>query len=597
MATSAPTTPRRIVDSGVEMTARDGVVLRAVVHRPDSSTPRPIVLVRNPYGEPLTRNLPIVAFLRAGFAVVLQDCRGTGDSDGVFVPFEGEEADTVDAIGWCAGLPFSNGRVVMYGASYSGMVQLAAASQAPPSLVGVIPVVSTHDYQTGLAYRGGAVQMGQLTGWYTMKVLQTLQYRAQRGEDVGGLIAAFGRHARDPWASIGSAALADAPVLGDVLPTWRRWLQNDTTGSYWGGVSYRDRRDAVTVPGLHIGGWFDLFLGGTLENFRYLRSHAATERARAGQRLIVGPWQHVDQSGTVGDLSFGPAASAVAVGVEGAVAEFAAAAAEGRDIPGPPVRIYTMNAGTWRDEQEWPLTRTRWTPWYLHPDGSLAPSEPEADAGATEYRHDPQDPVPMLGGQSGVFAGGLSGGNEWAPGPRDQRPLDGRTDILRFTGSPLETDVEVTGPVSVVLYAATTADDADFVARLIDVHPDGRAIGVVDGIVRAKFRDGQDEAHPVAPGAVVEYRIDLWATSWLFRRGHRIRVDVASSSYPNWDVNGGRSGNNATLEPAHRCAATQTIFHSSGRPSHVVLPIIPAPSRDAAGEPVHQESHNQGELQ
>lgn len=564
---------RRFVDSDVEMTTRDGVVLRAVVHRYATRERQPIILVRNPYGEPLTRNLPIIAFMDAGFAVAIQDCRGTGASDGVFVPFEGEADDTVDAIRWCAELPFGDGRVVTYGASYSGMVQLAAAVEQPEALAGIIPIVTPDDYQGGLAYRGGALQLGQLTGWYTMKTLQSLLYRAQHGEDVRELLGRFGRHAADMWTSVGSAATADAPVISEVLPTWRRWIENDTTGQYWPAVSYRESRSRISVPGLHIGGWFDLFLGGTLDNFARVRATAETERARTGQRLIIGPWQHVDQSGTVGDLSFGPAASAAGIGLETIVAEFARAAAAGEEPQGPPVRVYVMNAGRWREAEEWPPPGTRFVPWYLQPGGALSPQVPDDDGGESTYVHDPADPVPMRGGQSGVFAGGLAGGSEWTAGPRDQRPLDDRPDILRFVSAPLADDLEVTGPVSVVLYAATTADDTDFVARLVDVVPDGRALGVVDGIVRAKFREGQDAVRPVTPGEIVAYRIDLWATSWLFRAGHRIRVDIASSSYPNWDVNGGALSNNAMQRPGERRAATQRIAHHRAGASYILLPV------------------------
>ncbi|MFV0374921.1 CocE/NonD family hydrolase, partial [Microbacterium sp.] len=574
-------TIRRLVDRGVPMTARDGVVLRSVVHRVADRDTQPIALVRNPYGEPLTRNLPVWALLDAGFAVVIQDCRGTADSDGQFVPFEGEAADTVDAIEWAGALPFSDGRVVMYGASYSGMVQLAAAVRQPAALAGIIPVVAPDDYHTRLAYRGGAFQMGQLTGWYTMKSLQSLQYRAAAGEDVRELFGRFARHAADPWRSIASGPLAEAPVLSELFPTWGRWTGNDAAGDYWPTVSYRDQRDRIAVPGLHIGGWFDLFLGGTLANFTELQAHAATERARAGQRLIIGPWQHTDQSGTVGDLSFGAASSAAGIGLEATVTGFAAAAAGDTDIPGPAVRVYVMNAGRWREADTWPLPQAVPTPWYLQPGGGLSPQAPGADGGESGFVHDPTDPVPMRGGQSGIFAGGLGGGVEWGPGPRDQRPLDDRGDLLRFTSAPLDADLEATGPVTVRLHAATDADDTDFVARLIDVYPDGRAIGVVDGIVRAKFRGGQDRARPITPGQLVEYEIDLWATSWLFRAGHRIRIDVASSSYPNWDVNGGHLRNNATVDPTERRTATQRVRHDSAHPSHVVLPLVPPePNRE-----------------
>jgi putative CocE/NonD family hydrolase len=567
--------PQRLVESAIPMTARDGVVLRSVVHRMVDRDTQPIALVRNPYGEPLTRNLPIAALLAAGFAVIIQDCRGTGDSDGEFVPFENEGPDTEDAIRWSAQLPFSNGRVIMYGQSYSGMVQFAGAVANPEGLAGIIPVFAPHDYHTGLAYRGGAAQMGQLTGWYTMKTLQSLLYRAQRGEDVRELMGRFGRHAADMWGSVGSGPLAEAPVLSEVLPTWRRWLTEEITGSYWPTVSYRERRGEIATPALHVGGWFDLFLGGTIDNFTTLRNQASNPRAREGQRLIIGPWQHIDQSGTVGDLSFGVPASAAGVGLEATIASFAAASAASAEIPGAPVKLYVMNAGRWREESAWPLAQTQWTQWYLHPDGALSPIAPSVDSDPSIFVHDPNAPVPMRGGQSGIFAGGLDGGNEWTPGPRDQRPLDDRDDILHFTGAALDHDIEVTGPVAVTLFAATSADDTDFVARLIDVYPDGRAIGVIDGIVRAKFRDGQDAVRPIAPDEVVEYQIDLWATSWLFRAGHRIRLDIASSSYPNWEPHNGSSAINASVAPADRRAATQRVHHDAEHPSHVLLPIVP----------------------
>lgn len=575
MAATTVVTTRRLVDWAVPMTTRDGVTLRAAVHRMEERDTQPVALVRNPYGEPFTRNIPVVALLDAGFAVVIQDCRGCGDSDGDFVPFEHEEHDTLDAIDWCAAAPFSDGRVLTYGMSYSGMVQMAAAVNAPDVLVGMVPIVTPADYQTGVAYRGGAMQMGQLTGWYTMKTLQTLVHRAQRGHDVSAAMGALQRHAADMWSSIATSSLSRTPALSEVLPTWRRWLGEETRGAYWSELGYRDRRDQVTVPALHVGGWFDLFLGGTVDNFTTLRTAAATESARQGQRLIVGPWQHADQSGNVGEMSFGAAASATAVGLEATVAQFAKAAADGDPIPGPPVRIYVMGAGVWRDEQEWPLARTQWTPWYLQPDGRLTDAPSEVDDAASEYVHDPADPVPMRGGQSGVLMGGLDGGNDWTAGPRDQRPLDHRDDVLRFVSEPLEDDLEVTGPVKAVLHASTSAEDTDFVARLIDVWPDGRAMSVVDGIVRARFRQGQDEVRPVEPGAVHEYEIDLWATSQLFRAGHRVRLDVASSSYPNWDPNAGVLTNAGEVTAEDRRPATQHVLHDARHPSHVLLPVIP----------------------
>ncbi|MEX0428941.1 CocE/NonD family hydrolase [Nocardioides sp. DS6] len=569
-----PASPTRVLERDVPMTTRDGVTLRAVVHRIEDRTDQPVVLVRNPYGEDLVRTLPYDAFLDAGFAVVVQDCRGCATSDGDFAPFEHEEQDTLDAIGWCAALPYGNGTVATYGMSYLGMTQLAAAVDAPAELAAIVPIVTPADYHTGVAYRGGAMQLGQLTGWYTMTSAMALQRRAARGEDVGEQLARFAAHAADPWASVAEGPLADAPVVSEVLPTWRRWLAEETWGDYWSRVGYRDRRSAIAVPGLHVGGWFDLFLGGTLDNFTTLSGSAATERARRGQRLIVGPWSHRDRDGVVGERDFGPSASEEGFGLTAAVTRFLTAAVAGERIPDAPVRIFVMGADEWRDEQEWPLARTAYTPWYLHAGGALSPVEPARSEPST-YVHDPSDPVPMRGGQSGIFAGGLEGGDEWTPGPRDQRPLDDRADLLRFVSEPLADDVEVTGPVRVVLHAATSADDTDFVARLVDVWPDGRAMSVVDGIVRAKYRDGQDRARPITPGEVTRYEIDLWGTSQLFRAGHRIRVDIASSSYPNWSVNSGALVDVGRAIAADNRPAHQQVFHDPAHASHILLPVIP----------------------
>jgi uncharacterized protein len=240
---------------------------------------------------------------------------------------------------------------------------------------------------------------------------------------------------------------------------------------------------------------------------------------------------------------------------------------------GPRVRLFVMGDNVWRDEDDWPLERTEWAHWYLHADGSLAPSEPGEFDPPAHYVHDPADPVPTVGGAN-LLAGG-AGGVTWQPGPRDQRHVEARTDVLCFSSSVLPADLEVTGPVSVTLHAATSAADTDFTAKLVDVWPDGRALSVADGIVQARYRSGDGMSRPAAPGRVYRYTIDLMATSQVFKAGHRLRVDVASSNFPCYDRNPGNGAPAATATAADFTVAEQTVFLDAGRPSYITLPVIP----------------------
>jgi uncharacterized protein len=304
-----------VAEHNAAIPMRDGTLLRADHYRPASGGPFPALLIRTPYGEPAIRTAPVLTAVDAGFAVVLQYCRGTGTSDGDFTPFEGEADDGVDCIEWCAKQDWCDGRIGMWGSSYVGMVQLAAAVQAPPALKCLAPIVTPADYYDGLAYRQGAFQLGQLLGWYTMKSAQTVGYRAMAGEDVGADGAALRAHTANLGAGYRHLPARDMPAVSRILPAWQRWLDHERRDDYWNQLSYAARRDQITTPALHVGGWFDLFLGGTLDNYRTLRQQAATEHARRNQALIVGPWTHGDQTGTAGELSFGLLASAPAIGL------------------------------------------------------------------------------------------------------------------------------------------------------------------------------------------------------------------------------------------------------------------------------------------
>jgi putative CocE/NonD family hydrolase len=559
------------VTERVQVPMRDGVRLTGMLHRGADPGPGPVLLVRTPYGEPMSRTLPIAPARAAGFAVLVQDCRGTAGSEGQMVPFENETADGLDTLAWVVEQPWCSGRVAMFGPSYLGMVQLAVAGHRPPGLVALATTVTPDDYRDGLVFRQGAFQLGQGLGWHMLKAVQQLGDAAARGEDVGARMGALSALSADMERTHRTLPLTALDGVADVLPSWRIWLEKEEDTGYWHDLSYAGRRTGTAVPVLHVGGWFDLFLRGTLDNFTTMAG-GADPTVRGDQHLVVGPWTHADQSGVAGELFFA-AGSAPAIRLEEQQLRFLRESVEGAPTSLPPVQLFVMGANRWRTEQEWPLARTDWQTWHLGADGSLSPELPPA--GSREYVHDPVDPVPTVGGAT-LMGGGPGGGVGYMPGARDQRVLDGRTDVLRFTSAVLDADVEVTGPLRVRLFAATSAEDTDFTARLVDVHPDGRALGVADGIVRARYRAGMDSPAPVPPGEVVEYSIDLAATSQLFARGHRIRVDVASSNFPCYDRNSGSGKPAGQVTADDLRTATQRICCGPEHPSAIQLPVVPA---------------------
>ncbi len=341
----------------------------------------------------------------------------------------------------------------------------------------------------------------------------------------------------------------------------------------------------VTVPSLNIGGWYDIFLQDTITNFKLMREEGSTPAARQS-KLLIGPWTHGGVANPVGELNFGLASTAALIDLKIDLVSLQVRWFDhwlkGIDtgmLNEAPIKLFVMGANIWRDENEWPLARAVETRYYLHSaghanslsgDGSLSTSAPEAsEAPADQYIYDPANPVPTRGGA-------LLMTPEYRPGPYDQRPIEERPDVLVYSTEVLSSAVEVTGPIKVHLWATSSAPDTDFVARLVDVHPDGYAQNLTDGIVRARYRAFAQGAGPslIEPGRAYEYEIDLWATSNLFKAGHRIRLDITSSSFPRWDRNpntGHDLGVDAELVPAR-----QTILHDSEHPSYVVLPIVPA---------------------
>ena len=553
---------RVLVETGVQVPMRDGVKLVADVYRPIAEGKFPVVLQRTPYnrsGEASTAH-----FLAGnGYAVIIQDTRGRFDSQGEFYPFRFESQDGYDTVEWAAGLDYSNGRVGMYGGSYVGATQMLAAIATPPHLVAIFPYVTASEYYDGWTYQSGAWMQWFSSSWTSGLAIDTLRRKTS---------AAI--RAKD-WVlqmPVEKYPLLGLPSINDLAPYYKEWIEHEKDDEYWRSWKISDHYRELKVKALHAGGWHDIFLKGSIGNFVGMRQSGARE----GQRLLVGPWAHAatSQEGKIGDVVFGK--QAVLNMQETALQwfDYALKDVQNQYATGSPVRLFVMGDNVWRDEQEFPLSRARKGTYYLHShagargsggDGFLDLSSPGIE-NPDVFEYDPGNPVPTIGGR-------LCCGTELPPGPADQRPNEKRSDVLVFSTSPLEEDVEVTGYIGVDLYAASTAVDTDFTALLADVDSSGYSRFLTDGIVRARYRNSTQKAEPILPGNVYKYSLDLWATSNVFKHGHRIRLYVSSSNFPRFNRN--LNTGELTLGSSRMVRATQSIFHDSAHPSALVLPIVP----------------------
>ena len=556
-----------VVETAVKVPMRDGVTLSADVYRPAGEGKFPVLLQRTPYDrrDPKTG----LELASNGYVVVLQDTRGRFDSGGEFYPFRNESADGYDTVEWAAALPYADGKVGMFGGSYVGATQMLAAMAKPPHLVAIQPYVTASEYYEGWTYQGGALMEWFVTSWSSGLAVDTLRRKT----------AALSRP-RD-WVEttpVEGYRLLDLPAVGDLAPYLRDWMHHETRDAYWNATRVSDHYGEMTVKALHQAGWHDIFSRGSIENYMGLRAKAATPEARAGQRLMVGPWAHWSTSpeGKVGDVVFGKDAVVDATDLLLEWAAFALKGEANRYATGAPVRLFVMGDNVWRDEQEFPLARARATRYYLHAakgantaggDGLLSTTPPRKEA-PDRFEYDPADPVRTLGGR-------LCCGAAYQPGPADQRPNESRRDVLVYSTPPLEKDLEVTGFITAEIQAATSAPDTDFTAMLVDVDPSGYARYLADGIVRARYRRSREKAEPIVPGQVETYAIDLWATSNVFKAGHRLRLYVSSSNFPRFDRN--PNTGESTVASPRLVKAQQSVYHDAAHPSALILPVVPRP--------------------
>lgn len=567
------------IDHDVPMQTRDGVTLRADVFRPDDGGRYPALLARTPYGKHAYFHEDFVSAIyaaRSGYAVVIQDTRGRFASDGEYDVLSPEGEDSFDTVEWVASQRWCDGMVGMYGISYGGRIQWEAAFEQPPSLRAIAPSFAASPVPD--LVRAGVVEYEMLLGWLAMMAVSMVAGVEQDGGDASSLRRWLGRMISDS-----EGMLAQLPVrdmlhdLGSVGELFGQAPDVAPPNTRPEDLLWDFGR--VATPCLHTGGWFDLWIGTTVESFRGLRDRGGSPAARAGQHLVCGPWVHNRiLPPYAGGLNFGTSAGSSPTGGTPATAAhfaFFDRYLRGSDVQLPTVRYFVMGADEWRDADGWPLPGTEFTRFFLSSrgnartaagDGLLSRDAPGPQP-PDRYIYDPHNPVPTTGGRL-LFTG------KRAPGPLDQGRVEARDDVLCYTTPELAEDLEVTGPVKLHLLASTSAVDTDFMAKVVDVYPNGAAFNIAEGVVRSKYREGLLSPKPVVPGAVTHYVIDLASTSIVFKRGHRIRLDITSSNFPQIDRNM-NTGNPFGVD-AEGIVALQTVHHDDRYASYLELPVIPA---------------------
>jgi len=561
-----------VTQTGVQAKMRDGTVLRADIYRPKADGKFPVLLQRTPYDKRNEAAFAAKAVAR-GYVVVVQDVRGRYSSEGTWYPFKNESNDGYDTVEWVASLPYSNGKVGMFGGSYVGATQMLTAIAHPPHLSAICPVVTASNYHDGWTYQGGAFEQWFNESWTSGLAQDTL---SRTVEDSTNALNGI-------WKPLNEYPLFELPqtsapheLTSSLAPYFHDWLAHPNYDDYWKRWSIEEHFSEINVPILTIAAWYDIFLGGSLRNYVGVKAHGGSDAARKGQRLLVMIGGHAGSGPVIGDVDFGPSSKLDEDDVTLEWYDYALKGATNSFASPKPVRLFVMGTNQWRDEDDWPLPRARETKYFLHSagkansargDGSLnsttARSEP-----SDHYLYDPTNPAPTIGGPLCCDSGHLK------PGARDQRPVEARDDVLIYSTPVLAQDLEVTGPIKLELFASSTAVDTDFIAKLVDVWPDGFAQNLTEGIVRARYRDSQERPTLMNPDQVYKFALDMWATSNVFRKGHRLRLEITSSNFPRFDRN--MNNGQDPLSVQKPISATNTIYHDAEHPSVLVLPIVGA---------------------
>jgi putative CocE/NonD family hydrolase len=584
-----------IIEQNIMVPMRDGINLATDVYRPARAGQWPVLLMRHPYNKdfrfPLPGwenrrigveiNLNAERVVDAGYVIVAQDIRGRYASEGEFTPFLFERNDGVDTIDWVASQSWSSGQVGMYGASYQALAQWQTAMAQPSALRAIAPSQSPN--AGGLyPYQGGAFMLSMALGLVMGSLVpEEVRRRVAVGQATSADMEKLTQALGDFQARLTQLPLVNQPVLRDPAPYYFDWLMHPTIDDYWRTFMPEKFYESVSIPVLTISGWYDIFLRNDLRQYQSMKQRSGSALARQ-QHLVIGPWSHGNFMWGYVDRQYGEGGSVVSPQALNMLTDIQLRWFDhwlkGLDNgleQAKPVRIFVMGIDQWREEDSWPLPDTRYRPYYLQSAGNANTASGDGVLSSTQmvqgaedvYRYDPHHPVPTI---SGTVDPKLQGNL----GPYDQREIEAREDVLCYTTAPLEHSIEVTGPIELVLYASSSACDTDFTGKLVDVHPDGRAELLTDGILRARYRESFARPVLMQPGRVYALRIDLGATSNVFLSGHRIRLEVSSSNFPRFDRNSNTGGTIATERAEDFMPAINRIHHNTEYPSHLLLPII-----------------------
>lgn len=566
----------RMDEASIEL--RDGTILRADIYRPNDDAKHPAILFRSfnrAYGS---RSLILYDLVNAGYGFVNSEIRGRGASSGEWKPehnFLVEGPDGYDSVEWIASQKWCDGNVGMFGVSHQAFFEYMAAIEQPPHLRAIAPWTGDFNEMYVPPRTGGAISLVTALIWLPREAADAVDRLEKQGQDVGEMrrILTWARTHPDEVAHylpFKEVPLARVGRLGELL----NWRLNPVSQPE---LERHRRYEKIIVPCFHECGWYDGAGWSVIENFAALLTRAGSPQARAGQYLVVGPWPHGSQfHSTVGDINYGFTADSAGSRLHQFQIAFYDKYLRGKDAALPRVRYFVMGPNQWRTAEEWPLARTRWQRFYLHSrgnansaagEGSIDRDEPGSET-PDVFVYNPLRPVPTVGGP---LIGALEGDGVIA-GPVEQSLVEKRNDVLCYTTPALEEEIEITGPLALHLFASTSARDSDFAAKLVQVYPSGRAYNLAEGIMRARGRRLGEQPEFVKPGDVNEYVITLGQTSQVFNKGHRIRIDITSSNFPQFDRN--MNTGNAIGADGVGIPAMQTIYHEPQYASYIDFPVI-----------------------
>lgn len=555
------------LERGVRFRLSDGVSLVSDHYHPREPGPRPTLLMRQPYGRDIASTVVYahpIWFARHGYNVVIQDVRGCGGSEGEFYPFRHEGRDGVETIAWLRTRNECNGRIGMYGFSYQGATQLLAAAEQPEGLLCISPGMTACDLYHGWFYRQGALRLATTLGWgLQMLKADTRHNKLREASD----------RLEKTWAALSSQTsflpIREHPALhGEGVPTYvLDWLDHWEPSDYWEALDVSKKLERICVPALHISGWYDIFVEGSVHGFVDLSRRAGTETARANQYLIAGPWQHMPWGDRIGATDFGTEAL---LDTDAILLRWFNhwLKDSGEFASEPKVRHFVLGENSWKHAEAYPASAN--FPLFLHSqgkansrkgDGTLTSAKPRSDESTDVFVYDPEVPVTAPGGPKSL------------PGAFDQATIELGNNVLVYTSDALAEPLRIFGTPRVVLSCATSSGHADFTAKLVRVRPNGVVDFICIGIARSSWLFPKNS---YGADAIHRWEFDLAPTSFYFGAGDRIRLEIASSAFPLYDRNPGTEIRPCRATSWDWRRSTQIVYHNAEHPSALYLPTCEA---------------------